>query len=249
VFPLQVWEVAAGLGVGAFLALVFYGIVRQFGAKKGKGIETSRLGAEATAIIAVLILLIGGAITIVGLVLYAPRAEAARIPTDPQEEPTAYSRFRSPLTREQLIKRYDLELENRFSKMRHELAEYEAGHGNIYRAYGALTQNQHYELTFKEFEAMSGLTLMFELAELVDDAKDRSKIETARNAIEQLKAIGQKYESMFQTAVTDGKGVIHLGGKEPGELDRISKEAHANLKAYLKTNAAKFERWVPEATR
>jgi hypothetical protein len=73
VFPVQVWQVGAGLGVGAFLALIFFGIVKQFGTEPGKGIETSRLGREATAIIAVLIVLLGGAITIVGLVLYAPQ--------------------------------------------------------------------------------------------------------------------------------------------------------------------------------
>ena len=69
----SLWQVAAGLGVGAFVAALFYGVVKHFGRNKGEGFETSKLGTQATAIIAVLIVLIAGGATIVALVLYAPR--------------------------------------------------------------------------------------------------------------------------------------------------------------------------------
>lgn len=69
----SLWQVAAGLGVGAFVAALFYGVVRHFGRRKGEGFETSKLGKEATAIIAVLIVLIAGGATITALVLYVPR--------------------------------------------------------------------------------------------------------------------------------------------------------------------------------
>lgn len=76
--PIQFWQVAAGLGVGAFLAAIFYGVVRQFGRKPGEGFQTSKLGRQATAIIAVLIVILFGAITIIGLVIYAPHPGDAK---------------------------------------------------------------------------------------------------------------------------------------------------------------------------
>jgi hypothetical protein len=51
------------LGVGAFFGVVFLAIVKVFGANKGKGFETSKLGKAAKAIFAVLAVLIAGAAT------------------------------------------------------------------------------------------------------------------------------------------------------------------------------------------
>ena len=75
----QFWQIASGLGVGAFLGAIFYGIVRHFGRRKGEGFETSRLTPTATAIVAILIVLLGAAITIVGLVLYQPEPSTAEL--------------------------------------------------------------------------------------------------------------------------------------------------------------------------
>lgn len=82
----SLFQVAAGLGVGAFVAAVFLGVVRRFGRNRGEGFETSKLGREATAIIAVLIVLIAGAATILALVIYAPRdAQGARPKALPED--------------------------------------------------------------------------------------------------------------------------------------------------------------------
>ena len=83
----SLWQIAAGLGVGAFVAALFYGVVRRFGRHKGEGFETSRLDSQATAIIAVLIILIAGGATITALVMYAPHPDRS-----PEPEP------RQPMT-------------------------------------------------------------------------------------------------------------------------------------------------------
>jgi hypothetical protein len=70
---MQFWQIASGLGVGAFVAALFYSVVKQFGRAEGEGFQTTRIGKEATAIIAVLIVLIFGGVTVVALVLYAPQ--------------------------------------------------------------------------------------------------------------------------------------------------------------------------------
>jgi len=54
----SLWQIAAGLGVGAFVAALFYGVVQRFGRREGEGFQTSKLGKRATAIIAVLIVVI-----------------------------------------------------------------------------------------------------------------------------------------------------------------------------------------------
>src|SRR5438874_10223071 len=77
----SLWHIASGLGVGAFIASLFFGIVKHFGRAKGRGFETSQLGKEATAIIAVLIILISGGVTVVALVLYAPHPGASSAPS------------------------------------------------------------------------------------------------------------------------------------------------------------------------
>lgn len=70
------WQIAAGLGVGAFFGVIFYVISKQFGRHKGQGFETSKLGSQATAIIATLIIMIAGSATIVALVLYKPAPQS-----------------------------------------------------------------------------------------------------------------------------------------------------------------------------
>jgi len=80
------WQIASGLGVGAFIAALFYGIVNRFGRAEGQGIQTSRLGKEATAIIATLMVVISGAITIVALVIYAPHGSPASLSSSSSSE-------------------------------------------------------------------------------------------------------------------------------------------------------------------
>lgn|SRR5574337_103447 len=87
---IQIWQIASGLGVGAFIAFLFYLVIKQYGQHSGQGFQTTRLGKEATAIIAVLIILIFGGITILALVLYAPKPKEGREgPTTTTPSPTA----------------------------------------------------------------------------------------------------------------------------------------------------------------
>ncbi len=65
-------QLAAGLGVGAFCAAIFYLISKQLGKNKGEGIQTSKIGPKLTATIYILIVVVAGGITVVALVLYAP---------------------------------------------------------------------------------------------------------------------------------------------------------------------------------
>lgn len=85
---IEFWQLASGLGVGAFIAALFYMVVKQFGREKGKGFETSKIGREATAILAVLIILIFGGITVLALVLYSPK-ESVSPPSRSEPTPTA----------------------------------------------------------------------------------------------------------------------------------------------------------------
>lgn len=94
---IQIWQIASGLGVGAFIAFLFYLVVKQFGRRSGQGFQTARIGTEATAIIAVLIILIFGGITVVALVLYAPKPgesksgpSSSAIPNYEQGTPTIH---------------------------------------------------------------------------------------------------------------------------------------------------------------
>jgi hypothetical protein len=80
---ITLWQIASGLGVGAFIAALFFGVIKHFGRAEGKGFRTSRLGKEATGIIAVLIILIFGGITVLALVLYAPQRGASSPATLP----------------------------------------------------------------------------------------------------------------------------------------------------------------------
>jgi hypothetical protein len=75
-----IWQIASGLGVGAFIAALFLSVIKRFG---HGGFQTSKLGKEATGIIAVLIILIFGGITVLALVLYAPHSGASSAATLP----------------------------------------------------------------------------------------------------------------------------------------------------------------------
>jgi hypothetical protein len=86
---IHLWQIASGLGVGAFIASLFYGVIKQFGQNEGKGFRTSQLGKEATAIIAVLIIIIFGAITVLALVLYAPHEAPPPQPLTSASAPTS----------------------------------------------------------------------------------------------------------------------------------------------------------------
>jgi hypothetical protein len=80
------WQIASGLGVGAFLAALFYFVIMQFGTKRGKGFQTAPLSATATAVIAVLIIVIFGGVTTFGLYLYAPLKTPPKPLTNSAEE-------------------------------------------------------------------------------------------------------------------------------------------------------------------
>lgn len=82
---IQVWQLAAGLGVGAFVALIFYAVVRRFGTRKGSGIETSKISPRATAMLALLIVVIAGALAVIALALYAPKPRDANERTEKLE--------------------------------------------------------------------------------------------------------------------------------------------------------------------
>ena len=53
-----IWQIASGLGVGAFIAALFLSVIKRFGRAEGQGFQTSQLGKVATGITAVLIILI-----------------------------------------------------------------------------------------------------------------------------------------------------------------------------------------------
>jgi hypothetical protein len=140
------------------------------------------------------------------------------------------------------IARYDLEITNRFRDLKDELAQAEAGHGNIYRAYSKVTRNAFYSSTFPEFKEKTVATLLFELTELVPP-EQKAAIMEARRAVIDLEDLDRKFNAKFQAANTSPDGVQGVGDKTT--LKQIENEALVELQKFLQLHEVTFSRWLP----